>query len=167
MAQETFLALRDEFQQLEGRLDKVDQRIKDIFKSHPVCRQLATVPGVGPLIATALIASVTDPQRFKNGRQFAAYLGLVPRQHTTGGKPKLLGISKVGNRYLRMLLIHGARSIIFHHRGKQDSRSKWVRQLIERRGWHKANVALANKNARVLWRILTTPGAEFKQELAG
>lgn len=124
------------------------------------------MPGVGALVATALVASVAEPQRFKNGRQFAAYLGLVPRQYTTGGKPKLLGIRKAGNRHLRMLLVHGARSIMFHHRGKEDPRSKWVAKLVERRGFHKANVALANKNARVLWKLLTTPGETFAQQLA-
>ena len=121
---------------------------------------------MGPLVATALIASVSEPQRFKNGRQFAAYLGLVPRQHSTGGKPKLLGISKAGNKYLRMLLVHGARSIIHHHRSKEDQRSRWVTKLVERRGFHKANVALANKNARVLWKLLTTPGEQFSEQLA-
>ena len=121
--------------------------------------------GSGPLIATAIVASVAEPQRFKNGRQFAAYLGLVPRQHSTGGKPKLLGITKAGNNYLRKLLIHGSRSIIYHHRKKQDDRSKWIRQLVERCGMNKANVALANKNARVLWKLLTTPDEVFQEKL--
>ena len=166
LAQETFHSLRDEFRALEARIAAVDQRIKAIFKTNPVCQRLATVPGVGPLIATALIASVAEPQRFKNGRQFAAYLGLVPRQHSTGGKPKLLGISKAGNRYLRALLIHGARSVIYHHRAERDGRAGWVNELVERRGFHKANVALANKNARVLWKLLVTPGEEFTVRLA-
>ncbi len=166
MAHETFHALRDEFRALEERLAAINQRIKAIFDSHPVCQQLATILGVGVLVATAIIASVAEPQRFKNGRQFAAYLGLVPRQHSTGGKPKLLGISKAGNRYLRMLLVHGARSIIYHHRTKDDPRSRWVQKLVERRGFHKANVALANKNARVVWKLLTTPGERFSLPLA-
>lgn len=166
MAQETFHALRDEFRMLDERLALLNKRIKAIFDSHPVCQQLATIPGVGALVATAIIASVCEPQRFKNGRQFAAYLGLVPRQHSTGGKPKLLGISKAGNRYLRMLLVHGARSIIYHHRAKEDPRSKWVAKLVERRGFHKANIALANKNARVVWKLLTTPGERFSLPLA-
>ena len=166
MAQETFQSLLDEFRELEQRIAAVDQRITAVFKSNPVCQRLATVPGVGPLIATALIASVAEPQRFKNGRQFAAYLGLVPKQHSTGGKPKLLGISKAGNRYLRTLLIHGTRSVIYHCRAKKDERTKWLNQLVERRGFHKANVALANKNARVLWKLLTTPGEEFIEQLA-
>ena len=166
MAQETFQALRDEFRALEKRIAVINKRIKAIFDAHPVCQRLATVPGVGPLIATAIIASVCEPQRFKNGRQFAAYLGLVPRQHTTGGKPKLLGISKAGNRYLRTLLVHGARSIIYHHRALEDPRSRWVKKLVERRGFHKTNIALANKNARVLWKLLVTPGEQFTQQLA-
>lgn len=166
LAQEIFHAPRDEFRALEERLFLINKRIKAIYSEHPVCQRLATIPGVGPLLATAIIASVSEPQRFKNGRQFAAYLGLVPRQHTTGGKPKLLGISKAGNRYLRMLLVHGARSIIHHHRAKADPRSRWVQKLVERRGFHKANVALANKNARVVWKLLTTPDEEFMMPLA-
>ena len=166
MAQATFHALRDEFRALDERLATINQRIKAIFDAHPVCQQLATIPGVGALVATAIIASVCEPQRLKNGRQFAAYLGLVPRQHSTGGKPKLLGISKAGNRYLRMLLVHGARSIIYHHRAKEDPRSRWVAKLVERRGFHKANIALANKNARVVWKLLVTPGELFSLPLA-
>ena len=166
MAQETFQLLRDEFRALDMRLDAVDRRLKAVFDSHPVCQRLATIPGVGVLVATAVIASVCEPQRFRNGRQFAAYLGLVPRQHTTGGKPRLLGISKAGNRYLRMLLVHGARSIIYHHRAKDDPRSRWLRKLVERRGFHKSCVALANKNARVIWKLLTTPGERFSLPLA-
>jgi transposase len=166
MAQETFHALRDEFRALDERLAAINKRIKAIFDSHPVCQQLSTIPGVGALVATAIIASVCEPQRFKNGRQFAAYLGLVPRQHSTGGKPRLLGISKAGNRYVRMLLVHGARSIIYHHRDREDPRSRWVMKLVERRGFHKANIALANKNARVVWKLLTTPGEVFSLPLA-
>jgi transposase len=100
MAQETFQALRNEFRMLDERLALLNKRITAVFDSHLVCQQLATIPGVGALVATAISAAVCEPQRFKNGRQFAAYLGLVPRQHSTGGKPKLLGISKAGNRYL-------------------------------------------------------------------
>jgi transposase len=163
MAQETFRSLRDEFQSLEEKITVIEQRIKAIFKTNPACRRLATVPGVGPLIATALVGSVAEPQRFKNGRQFAAHLGLVPRQYSTGGKSKLLGITKAGDTYLRKLLIHGTRSVILHAEKKEDRRSQWVKQLIERRGIHKANVALANKNARILWRILISPDATFTE----
>jgi len=166
MAQETFRLMRDELCALEERIKLQDKRLKAVFESHPVCQQLASVPGVGMLVATALIASVAEPQRFKNGRQFAAYLGLVPRQHSTGGKSKLLGITKAGNCHLRTLLVHGARSVMFHHRAKEDDRSRWVTKLIERRGFHKANVALANKNARVVWKLLVTPGATFTRQLA-
>lgn len=166
MARETFRSLRDELRALEERLATTDKRLKLIFESHPTCRRLATVPGVGALIATALVASVAEPQRFKNGRQFAAYLGLVPRQHSTGGKSRLLGITKAGNKQLRMLLVHGARSVIFHHREREDPRSQWVARLAERRGLHKACVALANKNARVLWKLLVTPDETFAAQLA-
>ena len=166
-AQETFLALRDELREIDQRIASVEKRIEAAFRASEVCQRLATVPGVGPLTATALEAAVADPQRLRNGRHFAAYLGLVPRQHSTGGKPKLQGISKTGNCYLRKLLIHGARSVIFHAAGKEDYRSRWVKELVERRGWHKATVALANKNARVLWKLLTSPGEKFVAQVCG
>jgi transposase len=103
------------------------------------------------------VAAVSDATQFKNGRQFAAWLGLVPRQHSTGGKPRLLGISKRGDVYLRTLLVHGARSCLrWVGRSNSDRRSQWARSLLERRGWNRAAVALANKNARVVWVLLRT-----------
>ena len=123
---------------------------------HPVCQRLETIPGLGPLTATALGAAVSDPSAFKNGRQFAAWLGLVPRQHSTGGKARLLGISKRGDVYLRKLLVHGARATLRWVGLKADRRSQWLRGLLERRGKNKTAVALANKNARIAWVLLTT-----------
>jgi transposase len=116
---------------------------------------LETIPGIGPLTATALIAAVSEATHFQHGRQFAAWVGLVPRQHSTGGKARLLGISKRGNGYLRTLLVHGARATLRWIGVKTDQRSKWVRALIERRGKNKTAVALANKNARIAWVLLS------------
>ena len=112
--------------------------------------RLAAIPGVGSITATALAASVGDARLFKSGRHMAAWLGLVPRQHSTGGKPTLLGISKRGDTYLRTLLIHGARAVTSRNR----STDSWVGRLCARRHPNVAAVALANKNARVAWALL-------------
>ncbi len=112
------------------------------------------VPGVGPLTATALIATVGHARQFKSGRELSAWLGLVPREHSSGERTMLLGISKRGDRYLRTLLTHGARSALSHASNKRDRRSLWLRALRERRGPNTAAMALANKNARVLWALL-------------
>jgi transposase len=117
--------------------------------------------GIGPLTATALYAALHQAKEFKNGRQMSAWLGLVPRQHSTGGKPLLLGISKRGDRYLRTLLIHGARAVIFRIKEKESRRAHWLRQLIARRGVNRAAVALANKMARMAWVILNK-GASYQ-----
>ena len=117
--------------------------------------------GIGPLIATALFAALHQAKEFKNGRQMSAWLGLVPRQHSTGGKPLLLGISKRGDWYLRTLLIHGARAVIFRIKEKESRRAHWLRQLIVRRGVNRAAVALANKMARMAWVILNK-GASYQ-----
>src|SRR5918911_925892 len=115
-----------------------------------------TIPGLGELTATALVAAVSDAAEFKNGRYFAAWLGLVPRQHSTGGKERLLGISKRGDSSLRKLLVHGARTTIRWVGCKTDRRSQWIRHLVERRGTNRTAVAVANKNARIVWALLTS-----------
>jgi transposase len=125
-------------------------------QAHPVCQRLLTIPGVGPLTATALVAAVTDATHVKNGRQFAAWLWLVPHQHSTGGKPHLLGISTRGDRYRRKLLVPGARATLRWTTLKHNRSSQWVRALIARRGTNRAVVALANKHARVAWVLRTT-----------
>ena len=119
------------------------------------------VPGIGVLTATALLASIGDPARFRNGRQFAAWLGLVPRQHSSGGKNNLLGISKRGDVYLRTLLIHGGRAVAMRAPLKEDRRSRWIQELVSRRGMNIACVAVANKNARLLWAMLVK-GEEYR-----
>jgi transposase len=126
----------------------IEQSARTDQRSHALTQRR----GVGPLIASAFAAEIGDPRAFKNGRQVAAWLGLVPRQHSTGGKPMLLGISKRGDAYLRTLLIHGARAVIrTADRHKEDPVGQWACAVRARRGAHKATVALANKMARQLW----------------
>ncbi|MDT4878395.1 IS110 family transposase ISBcen3 [compost metagenome] len=111
------------------------------------------MPGIGPISASALVASIGDAKNFDSGRQLAAWLGLVPKQHSTGGKSNLLSISKRGDTYLRTLLIHGARSVIYHT-AKQPESCGWVNAAVNRRNKNVAAVALANKNARIVWALL-------------
>lgn len=152
---------REIFSDLQEQLNTLDKKITDyeiklemIFKASEPCQRIATIPGVGVLTATAVIASVGDAKVFKNGRHLAAFLGLVPNQHSSGNKQRLLGISKRGDVYLRTLLVHGARSALRVAHKKTDKRSNWVVNLKERAGENKTCVALANKNARTLWALL-------------
>ena len=111
--------------ELEQRITKVNQRLDRLFNTHPVCRKLAAVPGIGPLTATALLAAISRPHVFQNGRHLAAWLGLVPRQFSSGGHARLGGLSKRGNRYVRTLLIHGARAVVQRAAHKTDARARW------------------------------------------
>lgn len=140
--------------ELDKYIADYDSRIKQIFRANALCQRLATVAGVGPVVATALVAAIGDARCFKNGRHLAAWLGLVPRQHSSGGRHRLLGISKRGDTYLRTLLIHGARSAMRRCDGRTDARGQWMRDIKNRRGFNRACVALANKNARVLWALM-------------
>jgi transposase len=151
---EVFWHLYDEFLNIEKRLAYDDAKLAAIGRAHPECQRLQTIPGIGPISATAILAAISDASQFKNGRQFAAWLGLVPREHSTGGKPRLLGISKRGDSYLRKLFVHGARATLRWVDSKQDERSRWLKALISRRGKNRAAVALANKNARIAWALL-------------
>lgn len=139
---------------LDRRISQYEQRVEYAFQNNPLCKRLAEVSGVGPMTATAIVSAVGDASAFRNGRQLAAWLGLVPRQHSSGGQTRLLGISKRGNRYLRTLLIHGARAVLRYSKSKDDPRSRWLQKLITRRGFNRACVALANKNARILWAMM-------------
>jgi transposase len=154
LSTEVFWHLYDEFLAVEKRLAYYDEKLAAIGQAHPECQRLQTIPGIGPVTATALIAAIGDVTQFKNGRQLAAWLGLVPREHSTGGKPRLLGISKRGDVYLRKLLVHGARATLRWIDTKHDERSQWLKALIARRGKNRAAVALANKNARIVWALL-------------
>ncbi len=157
------LAFRDLLQSLARELSTLDvsvaevtQRLARLSRDLEACQRLQEMDGIGPLNATALIAALGNGHDFRNGRQVAAWLGLVPRQHSSGGKTRLSGISKRGNSYLRRLLIHGARSVVSRARTKTDVTSAWIRQLVARVGMNKACVAVANKMARITWALLST-----------
>lgn len=147
--------LRAALTRLDERIAGYDRKITLMAKHNDACRVLMTIPGIGPLIATALIAAVGDVRVFNSGREMAAWLGLVPRQRSTGGRPILGRISKRGDTYLRTLLIHGARAVVRLAAKKTDRRSRWVAALAQRRGNNIAAVALANKNVRTAWAMLT------------
>ncbi|MHB8551192.1 MAG: IS110 family RNA-guided transposase [Acidiferrobacterales bacterium] len=147
--------LRDLLVGLDAHIERLSGEIGREARNDPAAQRLLTIPGVGPLTATALIAAVGDGKAFRSGRELAAFLGLVPRQYSTGGKPKLLGISKRGNTYVRTLLIHGARSVLRHSAGRTDALSAWVVALGHRAHANVVAVALANKNARIAWAVLT------------
>jgi transposase len=149
--------LYEQLQLLDERIKGYDRRVTALFRSQEECRRIEAVEGVGPLGATAVVATFGDGRQFDNGRQFSAALGLVPGQHSTGGEPRLLGISKRGDRYVRTLLIHGARSVVnvVLNNNKDDARSRWIRRIAAERGKNRAAVALANKNARIIWALLS------------
>ena len=141
----------------------MDAEVARIAKSDPVAARLQQLRGVGPLIATALIASVGSGEQFNQGRQMAAVIGLTPRQHSSGGKARLLGISKRGDPYLRSILIHGARSTIAHAKHKEDGLSQWMTGLAQRRHLNVAAVALANKAVRMAWAMIRN-GSDYVPE---
>jgi transposase len=148
--------LREELTELDARIAGYDRKIRELCRNSEICQRLGKVEGIGPVTATALVAAVGDRGSFKNGRQFAAWLGLVPKQRSSGGRARLFGISKRGDRYLRTLLIHGARSALGRVRDKQDPRSLWLGRMRQRRHPNIVAVALANKNARIAWSLLTS-----------
>lgn len=150
---ELFNALREELIDVDERIAAFDKRIAAVHAANPLSQKLAKVEGVGAMTATAFLAAVVDAKQFANGRQCAAWGGLVPRQDSSGGKTVLLGISKRGDRYLRTLLIHGARAVLRTSGEKTDARSQWLNGVEARRGHNVAAVALANKNARILWAL--------------
>ena len=140
---------------LDERISDYDDQIQELADNDDICRLLVTIPGIGPLIATALKAAVGEPAHFRSGRHLSAWLGLVPRQNSTGDKTVLLGISKRGNCYVRTLLIHGARAVMHCLKNKDDRCKKWVDQLNGRSHQNIAAVGLANKIARIAWVVMT------------
>ncbi len=138
----------------DGHVKRYDTKLKEIHNANEVCRRLSEIEGIGYVTATMLLVSLGDGKAFKNGRHFAAYLGLVPRQRSSGGKTVLLGISKRGDCYLRGLLVHGGRSVVKCLGDKRDRRSCWAKGIKERRGYNRTAVAIANKNARIAWSIV-------------
>jgi len=152
---------RAALRELAGQIESCDRRIAtveaDICAWHKTCeasRNLATIPGIGPITASALAATVTDPAAFRNGRQLAAWLGVVPRQNSSGGKDRLGHITKTGDRTIRRLLVIGATSVIRHARTKAPGDADWLKALLERKPPRLVTVALANKMARIAWAIL-------------
>ena len=154
LAREAINELYDLFRDLDRRIGVFDKKIDLVFRASETCQRIAKIKGVGPKTATAMIAAVGDGSEFKNGRHLAAWLGLVPRQHSSGDRIVLMGISKRGNQQLRTLLVHGARSVVRTAPNKTDPNNRWVNQLRERRGFNRATVAVANKNARIIWAVL-------------
>lgn len=151
-----FAGLYEELQSADKLISEKDKQILAIHRESELSQRLGDIEGIGPLTATAFISAVGDAKMFKRGRDCSAWLGLVPRQHSTGGKTVLGSISKRGDRYLRTNLIHGARSVISRIGHKTDARSRWLQQLKARVGMNKACVALANKNARILWALMAS-----------
>ncbi len=154
LSRELFAELLEELQRLDQRFGGCEKRMHVINQEHAVCRRLDDILGIGPITASATYAAAGDGKDFVNGRHFSAWIGLVPGQHSTGGKTTLLGISKRGNAYLRTLFIHGARAVLQHSAKKTDRFSLWAQALLERRGYNKACVAVANKMARMAWVIM-------------
>jgi transposase len=165
LCRDTIQDLYQELLAVDEKISKSDERISAIHRHHPVAKKLSEIPGIGPLGATALIAAVGNPKVFENGRQFSAWLGLVPKQSSSGGKERLLGISKRGDVYIRKLLVHGARSSLKWVDKKEDRLSIWAKKVIERRGMNRAAVAYANKMARIAWVVMAT-GKDYCQQPA-
>jgi transposase len=153
--------LRERLLELDRRITDYDHRIEQLAKQNEATRRLMEVEGVGPITATAIVATIGTGAAFQHGRQFAAWLGLVPKQHSTGGKTVLGRITKHGNVYLRTLLIHGARAVLQFSAKRSDAKSRWVEAVRQRRGNNIAAVALAAKHARILWALLAH-GQEYQ-----
>lgn len=146
--------MRDEWSGLDARISAFDTEFVALARTDETAVRLTSIPGVGALNATALLAAVGNADGFDHARDFGAWLGLVPRQHTTGGKPRLFGISKRGNKYLRTLLIHGARAALPTLEKSDSALGEWLRELLARRHRNAVVVALANKMARIAWAII-------------
>jgi transposase len=151
---ELLLRLRSHLLELNRQIQELEDQIDAWHKNNEDSLRLAKIPGIGVLTASALVASIGDARCFNSGRELAAWLGLVPRQHSSGGKPLLLGISKRGDAYLRTLMVHGARSAVRVAANKQTPTDSWTNQLSTRRHMNVVSVARANKNARIAWALL-------------
>jgi transposase len=153
-AKSIFQELYSEYLKIAEQLNHYDRKIQQLSRQEPLCQRLETIPGIGPITSTALLAAVGKAEVFTQSRQLPAWLGLVPKQSSSGTQIRLLGISKRGDGYLRQLFIHGARSVVQRASEKQDRYHRWINQLVQRVGFNKAIVAVANKNARVVWALL-------------
>lgn len=157
------LMLADQLRLVNAQVLEADRAIMAAVRANAVARRLMDVPGVGPLLASALVAAVPDPRAFRSGRNLAAWIGLVPRQNSSGGKERLGGITKAGDRYLRQMLVVGAMAVI-RHAQRHGTRRAWVLQLMARRTTKVAAVALANKNARIVWALMTS-GETYREPM--
>jgi len=153
--------LWEEWKDLDQQLEDMNHEVERIASSDPACQRLRQIPGIGPLVATAIVAAIGNGAAFRKGRDFAAWTGLVPKQHSTGGKTKLAGISKRGNRYLRKILIHGARSVVFRSRRERIAMGEWMNTLETRSSRNVLIVAMANKLARIAWAVLSS-GQDYR-----
>ncbi len=165
IAREVLETLILQLEALQTRITDLEATLKSWHRSNPASQRLASIPGVGPITATAIVATVGDARQFKSGREFAAWIGLVPRQHSSGGKERLGGITKRGDAYIRRLLIHGARTVLRWRRQRKDTASAWLQGLLERRPVNIVTVAVANKSARIAWALLNR-GETYKAPAA-
>ena len=150
-----------EIRTADAHIAELDRKLKDDARADEACRRLIEVPGIGPVIATIVVATVPDEQRFSSGRHFATWLGLTPKQHSSGGKERLLGISKRGDAYMRRQFINGARCLVRIASGRTGGYWEWINALLARRAFNVVTVAVANKLARVVW-ALQARGTRWK-----
>jgi transposase len=155
LARELLLLQLEHLRQVEARITALDGRLVRQARDDEACRRLTEAPGIGPVIATAMVATVGNARLYSSGRSFAAWLGLTPRQHATGGKERLLGISKRGDGYLRRQLMHGARSLVRLAQGREGHPWAWINALLARRPFNVVVAAVANKLARMIWAMLS------------
>lgn len=155
-SQELFEHLHEQLKYYNEQVEYYDKKINRYAEHDPRCIAVQSIEGIGPITASAIVATIGDASVFKNGREVSAWLGLVPKQHSSGNRTVLGGITKRGDRYIRKLLVHGGRSVVKTCGKKTDKRSLWVKDKLERGGFNKAAVAVANKNARIIWAVLAT-----------
>jgi transposase len=166
LSQALFEQLYEQFKITDEQVNSYDQQIQHIAQQDERCREIMKIEGIGPVCATAAVATIGDARLFKRGREVSAWLGLVPKQYSSGNKIRLCGISKRGDRYLRTVLIHGARSVVNSCENKKDARSVWLADKKRRGGKNVAAVALANKNVRIIWAMLRT-GECYRRSIPG
>lgn len=155
MARDVLETLIIQLREMQEKIKSLEQRLVNWHRNNETSRRLETIPGIGPITATAIIATAGDLRQFESGRQFAAWIGLTPREHSSGGKHRLGSISKRGDGYLRRLLIHGARTVVRWHGNKNDQTSLWLKDMSKRRHTNVVTTALANKMARIVWALVT------------